>query len=402
MSAFGIYASSQSHGSDLGEDKLRNRRDRTVRNFFAVAVSSVVALVGFAGAAHASATIDLIWAATGTNQIGGITSPVSGSSSITLNVIVTAGPAGVVGAGVSVDYSGALSVIGYASTPGTPPNLLPSRFSLTTDTGSRIHNINAYALLPPIGNVGIGLPAGASAQLGTVTFHYGGSPAGTFEIRSDANGPTDGVLDLSGEDLTPTTTYNSAFLTVPEPTATPTTTPTATPTPFCSPAGASCTNNASCCSNQCSGPGGNKVCQPGPTASPTVTPSATPTSSPTPTAAPSATPTPIPTPAQDFDGDGVEDALDNCSERANPSQDDTDGDFCGNVCDGDYDQTGVSGFADWPVFVAAFGSTDEEKVHRDPVSGQTVGYRDHGFWVRSFNTVPGPSGTTPGTTACPL
>ena len=38
---------------------------------FAAAVGSVVTLVGFAGAANASATIDLIWAATGTNGIGG-------------------------------------------------------------------------------------------------------------------------------------------------------------------------------------------------------------------------------------------------------------------------------------------------------------------------------------------
>jgi uncharacterized membrane protein len=82
--------------------------------------------------------------------------------------------------------------------------------------------------------------------------------------------------------------------TIPEPTPTPTVTPTATPTPFCTPTDASCQNNADCCSNQCSGPGGNKVCQPGPTASPTTTPSATPTSTPTPSATPTPTPAPEP------------------------------------------------------------------------------------------------------------
>jgi hypothetical protein len=41
-------------------------------------------------------------------------------------------------------------------------------------------------------------------------------------------------------------------------------TPTATP-PICSPEGASCRNKSDCCSNLCSGPVGNKVCQPEPT-----------------------------------------------------------------------------------------------------------------------------------------
>ena len=48
--------------------------------FAAAAVGSAVALVGFAGAANASATIDLIWADTGTNTIGSLTSPVVTSS----------------------------------------------------------------------------------------------------------------------------------------------------------------------------------------------------------------------------------------------------------------------------------------------------------------------------------
>jgi hypothetical protein len=47
--------------------------------------------------------------------------------------------------------------------------------------------------------------------LGTVTFHQDSVP-GTSEIRSDANGPTDTVLDLAGNDITPATTFNSAFI----------------------------------------------------------------------------------------------------------------------------------------------------------------------------------------------
>jgi len=61
------------------------------------------------------------------------------------------------------------------------------------------------------------------------------------------------------------------------PTATPTATPSATPTPSCSTEGVSCQINSDCCSNKCSGTGGNKVCQPGPTATPTTSPTSTPT-----------------------------------------------------------------------------------------------------------------------------
>ena len=105
--------------------------------------------------------------------------------------------------------------------------------------------------------------------------------------------------------------------------------------------------------------------------------------------------------ALDFDGDGVADGLDNCSERANPTQDDTDGDFCGNLCDADYDDDGFSGIVDFHSIAVAFGTMDEEKVHRDPVAGKTVGHRDWAFFVLAHGLVPGPSGTTPGTTACP-
>ena len=105
--------------------------------------------------------------------------------------------------------------------------------------------------------------------------------------------------------------------------------------------------------------------------------------------------------AVDSDGDGVEDGLDNCLERANPTQDDTDQDGCGNLCDADYCNVGFVGHCALGEFASAFGSMDEEKVHGDPVSGETVGYRDWGFWVKNFGSVPGPSGTTAGTVACP-
>ncbi len=105
--------------------------------------------------------------------------------------------------------------------------------------------------------------------------------------------------------------------------------------------------------------------------------------------------------AADFDGDGVEDAFDNCSEAANPAQDDTDGDDCGNLCDADYDNSGVVGHPDVFEFGQAFGSNDQEKCHFDPVSGCVVGLDDGAFLHLAFESAPGPSGTTAGTTACP-
>ena len=96
----------QSRHTDHDQSILSHRRASAVRKFFAAAVGSALALAGFAGAANASATIDLIWTNTGTN-----TSPVVTSSNITLKVILTAGPGGSAGAGVSVDYSGAAGVL---------------------------------------------------------------------------------------------------------------------------------------------------------------------------------------------------------------------------------------------------------------------------------------------------
>jgi len=103
----------------------------------------------------------------------------------------------------------------------------------------------------------------------------------------------------------------------------------------------------------------------------------------------------------DFDGDGVGDALDNCSDAVNTAQDDTDADDCGNLCDCDYDQSGVCGFSDFGAVIANFGSSDELYCHVEPIPGCVVGFASFGFIVSNFGSSPGPSGTTAGTTACP-
>jgi len=103
----------------------------------------------------------------------------------------------------------------------------------------------------------------------------------------------------------------------------------------------------------------------------------------------------------DTDGDGVTDAIDNCSVRVNTDQDDTDLDDCGNLCDADYNQNGTPDFLDFGAFGAGFGGTNENMIHVEPVVGGTVGFLDFGFFGANFGVTPGPSGSTAGTTACP-
>jgi hypothetical protein len=232
-------------------------------------------------------------------------------------VILHGSPAGALGSGVSVDYSAALpslTVAEFASTL-SPPHLT-TKLGTTINTGGRIVNLNAAAA--PFAGNGIGLPPGLNAQLGTVTFRNNGSPTGTFEIRSDSNSPTDGVLDRKGRSIAHTTTFNSAFVTI--------------------------------------------------------------------------------TGLDDVDGDGINNDSDNCLEAWNITQDDTDADNCGNLCDADYDNTGFVGFSDFLQFAVAYGTTtDQEKCHVEPIPGCAVGFSDFLFFAGAYGSPPGPSGTT----ACP-
>jgi hypothetical protein len=173
--------------------------------FTTIGAVLTAALAGFAGAANASATIDLIWADTGTHEI----SSVASSDQIQLNVILTAGPNGSQGATVSVDYSDALlafEAVDHMSTPGGP---LPIAMGTTVDTGNRVENINS-ASIPP--SVGTGLAAGQAHQLGTVTFHMTAYYAGTLEFWSGTDDAPNIVLDAAGNDVTATTTFNSAYV----------------------------------------------------------------------------------------------------------------------------------------------------------------------------------------------
>jgi len=105
----------------------------------------------------------------------------------------------------------------------------------------------------------------------------------------------------------------------------------------------------------------------------------------------------------DVDGDGILDDFDNCSIKANPHQDDTDGDYCGNLCDCDFNQDGKCTIADFGSLSFYFGKTGTALYQCvEPISDANVlNVADFGCFVTGFGHPPGPSGTTPGTVACP-
>jgi hypothetical protein len=107
--------------------------------------------------------------------------------------------------------------------------------------------------------------------------------------------------------------------------------------------------------------------------------------------------------APDSDSDGVSDNVDNCSDVPNTAQDDTDLDACGNFCDADYAGDGLVDFGDFGAILLAFDGTDEQKCHAGhaTIPGCIVDFGDFGFVLLNFDGVPGPSGSTSGTTACP-
>jgi hypothetical protein len=207
-----------------------------MRKFFAVALGSVVALAGFAGTANASATVDLIWITTGGGcfnqsrrdcpQIGPTVSNVATSDLITMAVILTAGPAGSIGGGVTIDYSEMTPFYAIdafrsfttdsSATPGVGRDFwLPLNLGNTTNSIPFIQNINSAA--GPQAGAGLGMPPGGTAYLGTVRFHKVSLVNGTFEIPPILTGSNQ-ILDGVGNTISDTVTFRSAYtINVPEP-----------------------------------------------------------------------------------------------------------------------------------------------------------------------------------------
>jgi len=94
----------------------------------------------------------------------------------------------------------------------------------------------------------------------------------------------------------------------------------------------------------------------------------------------------------DTDGDGVNDASDNCTLIPNPDQRDTDNDGFGNICDGDFDNNLAVNFADLVFMKSVFFTSNADA---DLNGDGAVNFADLVRLKSLFFKPPGPSGLIP-------
>lgn len=95
----------------------------------------------------------------------------------------------------------------------------------------------------------------------------------------------------------------------------------------------------------------------------------------------------INSPAPDSDGDGIADGVDNCTNVANPAQNDGDGDLIGNICDADLNNDCIVNPVDLGIFRTLFFSNS---VVADLNSDGIVNPVDLGIFRTLFFQPPGP------------
>lgn len=106
----------------------------------------------------------------------------------------------------------------------------------------------------------------------------------------------------------------------------------------------------------------------------------------------------VPAVAMDSDGDGVDDAVDNCSQMANADQRDSNGDGFGNACDADLNNDLIINVVDLGILRSVFFSADQDA---DANGDGTVNVIDLGAMRTQFFGPPGPGPVTQGFTQRP-
>jgi hypothetical protein len=103
-------------------------------------------------------------------------------------------------------------------------------------------------------------------------------------------------------------------------------------------------------------------------------------------------------PALDVDGDGIENASDNCTLVANPDQLDADGDGYGNICDADLNNSGMVNTFDYGILRSVLGqpaSASPNAAAADLDGSGSVTVTDFALLRARLGTPPGPSGLHP-------
>ena len=97
----------------------------------------------------------------------------------------------------------------------------------------------------------------------------------------------------------------------------------------------------------------------------------------------------------DWDGDGVCDDYDNCTEVKNPEQEDTDDDYIGNLCDPDFNNDGVVGFTDLGMLMGSLNTAEGQLGYNAVLDINSDGFitKLDMYTVRALiGSAPGPSG----------
>lgn len=106
----------------------------------------------------------------------------------------------------------------------------------------------------------------------------------------------------------------------------------------------------------------------------------------------------------DSDSDGIADDLDNCLEKVNPNQRDTNSDGYGNICDPDFNNDGSVNRIDFNTLRSQFGLSEGDlgyDTNIDLNGDNAIGLPDFNIFRTFFGKSPGPSGLScAGTIPC--